>query len=318
LYDVDNSNANVPLVGVFLEQTSAGLAWWVYTGNGSSQNVAQNAWNVDPLNGTGASGVTIDPQNNLLGFIDLDSMEVGRVRVGFFVDGVPMICHCFTHTSFTLPYLRNPFLPIRGEIRRTVNTLTATSTFRMICCTIMSEGGNQPVGVARCLSSPRVSVSDSATLSLLAIRLIPGTSGYPRAQLLPLSVEMASDIGGNATAYFRTYLWRPSSAAVAAIGGWNPVTGLLGGSSSMCEYNTSTSLYSIMDGDVAGNNAISILVDESSITSIAKSSLQFAARSLVLAQSSVDRDNTDILLIAVQNTTPNSRHFSGLVTWREI
>jgi hypothetical protein len=73
-----------------------------------------------------------------------------------------------------------------------------------------------------------------------------------------------------------------------------------------------------MDGDVAGNNAISILVDESSITSIAKSSLQFAARSLVLAQSSVDRDNTDILLIAVQNTTPNSRHFSGLVTWREI
>lgn len=316
LYDVDNTNANVPLVGVLLEQSTDGLAWWVYKGDGTTQNVSQSAWNVDPLDGSGASGVNINPETNLLGFVDLDSMGVGRVRVGFFVNGVPLICHAFTHTTFTQPYVRTLDLPIRGEIRRTVAELTASSTMRFICCTMMSEGGVQPVGVARTLRSLSVSINNNAIESLIAIRLMPF---YSRAQIIPLAVELASDIGGNATAYFRTYLWRPSSGAIVAEL-FSPVSsGLIpGGSGSMCEYTTSSALYSIMEGDVSGNNAVCILLDESSITSIAKSNLQFVSRSLVLAQSSVDRSNTDILLVAVNNTTPNSRAFTAMLSWREI
>lgn len=317
-YDVDNNNANVPLNGILLEQSASGLTWWVYKGDGTSQSVAQSLWNVDPLNGTGASGVTLDAQNNLLAFIDLEWLGVGRVRVGFFVNGVPMVCHAFTNTQFTVPYVNNPLFPIRYEIRRVVATPTSAGSLRAICCTMISEAGLDALGSVRSLISPSVSVNQSAQQSIMAIRLQPGrTSGYPRAQLIPVSLEIASDIGGNATALYHLYLWRPSSTG-AVPGGWLNVSSTLGGTGSFAQYNNSTALYTAMSTDVSTNNAFCVHIDEGSVSSTSKSSFQYMTRSLNIAQSNVDRDLTDVLVVVIENTTSNARNFTALLTWREI
>jgi hypothetical protein len=317
LYDVDNTlNINNPLNGILLEQSSLGLTWYIYKGDGTFQSASQASWNVDPLNGSGPSGFNLTTalaEKNLLGFVDLEWLGVGRVRVGFFLNGVPVICQVFNNTQFSEPYLNNPFLPIRYEVRRVSGS--QTGTMNAICCSIISEGGFDVIGVVHSLRSPLpVLVNNSAIVSLLAIRL---TQNHPRSILSPISVEIASDIGGNANAFYSTYLWRPSPLATIPAG-WTAVDTTVGGSGSFVEYNTSNTFYTTMNSDVNTNGAICIKIDEGAISSIAKSSFQFISRSLCIAQSNINKSNRDIIVVVINNTTPNSRNFTALMTWREI
>ena len=316
MYDVDNSNFNNPLNGVLIEQTTSGLTWYLYKGDGTFQSAAQAAWNVDPLNGSGASGfnlTTLKAEQNLLAFVDLEWLGVGRVRVGFFINGVPVICNVFNNSGFSVPYLNNPLLPIRYEVRRLSGS--AIGTLTAICCSIMSEGGFESIGVVRSLQSPTISVNNSAVQSIIAIRL---KSSNPRSIISPISVEIASNIGGNANAYYSTYLWRPSSSGAVPAVGWVDVATTAGGSGSFAEYNTSTTLYTTMNTDVTVNSGKCIQIDQGSVSSVAKNSFQYIARSLNIAQSNVDKTNRDVLVVVINNTTPNSRNFTALITWREI
>jgi len=316
MYDVDNSNFNNPLNGILLEQTTSGLSWNLYKGDGTVQSAVQSAWNVDPLNGSGASGfnlTTLKAEQNLLAFVDLEWLGVGRVRVGFFINGVPVICNVFNNAGFSVPYLNNPLLPIRYEVRRISGSLTGS--LNAICCSIMSEGGFESTGVVRAIRSPRISVNSGTEQSILAVRL---KNSNPRSILYPISVDIASTIGGNANAYFSVYLWRPSSASVVPVAGWTDVATTTGGSGSFAEYNTSTTLITTMSTDVSVNSGKSIQIDQGSVSSVAKNTFQYLSRSLSFAQSNVDKTNRDIILIVINNTTPSSRFFTALFTWREI
>jgi hypothetical protein len=313
LYDVDNATANQPLNGVLFEQTdTGGYRWVIHKGDGTTQSALQASWNVDPLNGSGPSGETLNLTENLLGFVDLEWLGVGRVRVGFYIRGVPVICHAFNNTGFTVPYLNNPYLPIRYEVRRISGSLSGSMT--AICCMISSEGGFDPLGIIHAIQSPKVSINNANKLSLISIRL---KSGYSRSFIIPVTVEIASNIGGNANAFFSVYLWRPSSTA-AVPAGWADVASITGGggTGSYAEYNNSTSMYSSMVTDVTTNNAICIQIDQGSVSSVTKNTLQTLSHSLSIAQSAVNKSNTDILVVVVDNTTPNARYFTALFTWR--
>jgi len=308
LYDVNNTLSNLPLNGVVLEQTLAGgLEWRVYQGDGVNyQAAAQASWNVDPLNGLGPSGITLDPTNNLLGFVDLEWLGVGRVRVGFFVNGVPVVCHAFNNSNFTLPYLNNPFLPIRYEIRKTDNS-AATATFRVVCCTILSEGGFNPIGIIRAVNSPTLTLSGIEVKSCLAIRL---RSGYERAILSPVSFELVSNMGGGFIGFYSVFLWRPSSSSTPSGAVWTPVA-----STSIAE-STSTDLYTQMMADGSG---IRVQLDRGSISARVKTAFQTTPRALAIAQSSVERSNRDILVFVVDNNSVgNNKNYVGIATWREI
>jgi hypothetical protein len=190
-----------------------------------------------------------------------------------------------------------------------------TANMRTICCSILSEGGYEQIGIARTIRSPKVSVNQSAQLSILSLRL---SNNFPRSSLTPISLEIASNIGGNATAYFRLYLWRPSSPSIVIPGTWTNVNTTSGGTGSIAEYNTDTNLYTTMSNDVTNNNAICIQIDEGSVSSVSKNTFQVVMRSLVSAQSSVTKANRDIFVVVINNTTPNSRDFSALLSWREF
>lgn len=111
------------------------------SGSASDANiVAQSAWNIDKLDGTGASGKTLDITKAQILIIDLQFLGMGRVRVGFDIDGVIYYAHQFLNAnSLTVPYMQSATLPIQMLITATATGSTKTSFFK--CATVMSEGG---------------------------------------------------------------------------------------------------------------------------------------------------------------------------------
>lgn len=158
----DNNN------GLFFEASELTLKV-VERKAGSDIAVSQSSWNIDKLDGTGASGHTIDPSKTQILFIDYEWLGVGTVRYGFVLDGVLVYCHSSHHAnSVTSVYMSTPNLPIRYE----VSTTSETAEMDHICTSVISEGGLQDVGYTRSVSNGISAINVSTTWeAILGIRL---------------------------------------------------------------------------------------------------------------------------------------------------
>lgn len=109
------------------------------------ETVTQANWNIDKLDGTGPSGITLDNSKTNILVIDFQALYVGRVRIGFDIGGSVVFAHEFNHANLSAyPYIQNASLPIRVGMRCT-GTVSATMSF--ICSSAISEGGaTDPVG----------------------------------------------------------------------------------------------------------------------------------------------------------------------------
>jgi hypothetical protein len=116
--------------------------------------VAQASWNVDPMDGSGPSGVTLDITKAQILFMDLEWLGVGTVRIGFIINGNFYVCHKFHHANIiTSTYITTASLPIRYEITNTGAT-SGASTLKQICSTVLSEGGYQLNGLQQAVGVP--------------------------------------------------------------------------------------------------------------------------------------------------------------------
>lgn len=135
--------------GIFLKVTNgvAGVVRRTSTsGSAVDTEVIQSAWNIDKMDGTGVSGKTIDPTKTQILFIQAQWLGVGRVVVGFDIDGVLYPCHQFLNAnSLTVPYTQTFNLPVRMELRN-VGTSFGTPTIQFVCCSVQSEGGSDVRG----------------------------------------------------------------------------------------------------------------------------------------------------------------------------
>lgn len=110
------------------------------TTNGD-QTVTQDDWNLDKLDGTGASGISLNLNYTQILVIDFQALYVGRVRIGFDVDGLVVYCHEFLHANLaTYPYIQTANLPIRVGM---TCTATVSTTMNYICSAVASEGGQE-------------------------------------------------------------------------------------------------------------------------------------------------------------------------------
>lgn len=141
--------------------------------------VAQSSWNLDPMDGTGPSGITLDSTKSQIFFMDIEWLGVGRVRCGWFIDGLPVYCHQFLHSNNVAGvYMSTPNLPVRYEIENYGTGVL--SELEAICCTVMSEGGTQDVGTSRYHSNAGtpIQASTAGTIyALVGIRLKPNNLG---------------------------------------------------------------------------------------------------------------------------------------------
>jgi len=152
IYGFYRSNTSAPYnerTGFFFRNNNDVLSVNIGNPNGtvSSLYVPQSAWNIDTLDGNGASGITLDMTKVQIFTVDYEWLGVGRVRFGFVIDGAYYYCHqVLNANNIESVYLNNPNLPLRAELRQNGTT---SANMLHICATVNSEGGVQKQGTRR-------------------------------------------------------------------------------------------------------------------------------------------------------------------------
>ena len=106
--------------GIYLEQDGTNIYFVersFNTGAVTEIRVEKVDWNVDPLDGTGPSLMTLDLTKAQILFSDIEWLGLGTVRCGFVIDGRLIHCHSFHHANYiTSTYMTTASLPLRYEI----------------------------------------------------------------------------------------------------------------------------------------------------------------------------------------------------------
>lgn len=159
------------------------------TGTVVERRIAQADWNIDRFDGNGFSSnavdrdpgtPTLDVSKTNIMWMDIEWLGVGDVRVGFVVDGVPMVAHIFHNDNRqTNVYMTSACLPLRFEITN-VTAQASSSSMKQICCSAISEGGyNLRGSIAGCGRGFTIAGAQNLTAAgteypLIAIRLREG------------------------------------------------------------------------------------------------------------------------------------------------
>lgn len=183
--------------GIFLRlnDKAAYICLRTYTsGSAVTESVIQSDWNLDNMNGTGPSLISLDWSKTQILLIDFEWLGVGRVRVGFVVDGKVYYAHEFLKSNrLDLVYMSTPNLPIRYEISN--DGTGDAASLDCICCTVISEGGSEPQGSIR-RASTSTAVACTATNTWYALVGIRIDSAYIGTSVQVLSIA-ASEVSGN-------------------------------------------------------------------------------------------------------------------------
>lgn len=144
------------------------------TGTVTETVVDQPNWNGDKLNGTGASGYSLDITKSQIFYSDTEWLGVGSVRVGVVIDGTFINCHTFNHANLVpYAYTTTACLPLRYEIFNAAAT-SGSSNLNQICSTVLSEGGYEPKEQLFVQSNVTVTTLSGTLRPLCSVRLASG------------------------------------------------------------------------------------------------------------------------------------------------
>lgn len=160
------------------------------TGSVVETRIAQSNWNQDSMDGTGPSGITLDPTKTQIFWTDIEWLGVGSVRVGFVINGIFYICHVFNHANIdSTVYMTTATLNCRYEITNTANT-ASPATMQQICSTVISEGGYNPITTIQYVSNGtnvyRIPVANTK-INIASIRL---GNAYPDAAVVASQIDL--------------------------------------------------------------------------------------------------------------------------------
>lgn len=219
--------------------------------------VPQSSWNVDKLDGSGLSELTLDPTKAQIFWADFEWLGVGTVRTGFVINGKFILCHTFDHANIiSTTYVTTATLPLRYEIEA-LGTLGSAATLKQICSTVVSEGGYQlegtPQSIGTPLSTPRTFTASGTFYPVAALRLKTSPDRLD-AVVIPTAISLLGQ-GNNAV-----FNWKIVTSGTVSGGSWTSA-----GTDSPVEYNLSgTSIVSGVDmiaGFVAASNQSQTALD---------------------------------------------------------
>ena len=288
--------------GYYLEQDGSTVSFVERTSvSGSLVNtpIAQASWNVDPMNGTGASGITLDLTKAQILFMDLEWLGVGTVRMGFVINGNYYVCHKFNHANLiTSTYITTASLPLRYEITNTGAT-SGASTLKQICSTVLSEGGYELRGLQQAVGTPITSPKTLTTAGtyypIVSIRL-------KSTRLDGIAVATALSAIGNTAANFN---WQVISAGTTTGGSW-----VSAGASSSVEYNITGSSFT------GGRVIASGYFTATASTSVSVDILRAALLSTQLERDGLTGTPYEFTLTLAAGT--NNETVFGSMDWEEI
>jgi hypothetical protein len=291
--------------GIFLEDN--GTNYGVVRRSKATESVVddrivQSSWNIDKMDGNGKSGINIDHTKAQILVIDFEWLGVGRVRIGFVVNGLLYYCHQWLNANnLSNVYMSTPNLPLRSEISN--NGTGGTASLIQICSTVISEGGINPNGSIRSASTDGTQVvcsTENTNYAIIGVRL---KSNYIGATIkildLALQIQSASKmcewslIFNPTVAGSFTYVDESRSAIQAARG---------------ATANTVTGGYRIAGGySESGNNA-----------SGGSNSISAAIENALTLGSTVAGVVDTIVLCAKPIGGTSNIDVEGSLTWREI
>lgn len=291
--------------GFYLEQAGTDIAFVersVVTGSLVNTPVLQQDWNGDKLDGTGASGYTLDLTKAQIYWMDVEWLGVGSVRMGFIIDGQFIICHTFQHANIiTSTYITTASLPLRCEIFNTSAT-SGASTLKQICSTVISEGGYELKGVQQAIATPILTPRSFA---------VAGTY-YPIIGLRLKSTRLDGIVIATAISILglgngKNYQWRVINGATVSGGLWVDAS-----ADSSVQYNlTGTSASGgrilasgFVNSSNQGSPSINILKEALFANQLERNGLTGVAYELVIE-------------MAVQTTSGGEGAFAS-IDWEEI
>jgi hypothetical protein len=199
------------------------------SGSLQETRVAQASWNVDKMDGTGPSQLTLDISKAQIFWMDIEWLGLGSVRMGFVINGQLIHCHTFHHANLiTTPYITTACLPLRYEIKNTAATATS-STLRQVCSTVISEGGYQLQGMQKSVGTP---ITAAYALSATPGTFSPVVSIRLKADALD-AISILSALSLMGVGNGKNFEWRVTSGATVTTTSWTSA-----GTDSAVEYTT--------------------------------------------------------------------------------
>ncbi len=214
--------------------------------------ITQANWNIDKLDGTGPSKITLDISKTQILVIDLQALYVGRVRVGLDINGSIIYFHEFKHANILAsPYIQTANLPIRCGM---TCTGTVSTSMKFICCSVLSEGGEVELGGYSLSQEGTVTAGNNTKTHLLSIR--PRTtfnSITNRSKVILESIEIL--VTGNQSIFWELCVGQAISGTTSFIN--------VNSTYSAIEYNTL--------GTISGSPTIVLASGYSASTNTSKS-----------------------------------------------
>jgi hypothetical protein len=215
--------------GIFLRMNGVTPEFVIRKNNSDSEVVTQNEWNIDKFDGTGDEKIIIDFTKAQVIVIDYQWLGVGRVRVGFNLNGQIYYAHYFSHANQVIsPYTNEPSLPVRWEIKNT-GTTSSNTKMTAVCFGVYTEGNDFDTGFENSVSSGLTTISLAASPNdvkgILAVRLKNSVNGVP---IKASAVLKEWSVITSLTAGYKVLLLQSTNDITAAGGGavtWADVPG---------------------------------------------------------------------------------------------
>lgn len=199
-----------------------------------SETVSQSFWNIDKFDGTGPSKITIDFTKVQILILDFQALYVGRVRVGFDIDGQVYYAHNFDHANVdTNPYFQTANLPIRVGM---VSSATVTDSIAFVCSSVISEGGQEDISSYLFSVEGTVTAASGTDTYILGVQPATTFNGFVnRTKLILESIDIV--VTGNNPIMYKVAIGQALTGATpATINSFCPfqsVTGTLSGTPSI-------------------------------------------------------------------------------------
>lgn len=257
--------------------------------------VPQASWNVDPMDGTGASGKTLDLTK--LNIFECTYQWLGAGVAWWFINGI--LVHVSDHPGeLSVPYMSTAVLPLQWDLVSTGDAGSMT----LVCSNVVSEGGASPptlgFGAAReaAKSVPDVPPGES----VIAIRPKATFNGIEnRIQVVP-TLASVSGAGSGSDSIMRVVL-NPTLTGAS----WVNVDATSG-----VEYDVSATTYT------GGIVLASFFLDNEAQRELdLRAIFDRVGRKLLVDPLTGDRD---VLAIVGQDAAAGTTDVFGGLTWLEV
>lgn len=295
------------LNGIFLRRTGESVEFVIRKAGVDVSIVSQEDWNVDTFDGFGDSKTVLNLTKSQILVIDYQWLAVGRVRIGFDIDGKVFYAHYFNHANtVTDPYMYQPSLPVRWELKN-VEATSGPSSLMCIAYGVYIEGADSETGFDQAVSSGKtpIAINNTSQFGILAVRMKNVVNGQPMrafARLKEWGIFVDNPVR------YRVLLLQDSTS-LSGTPTWTSAS-----PSSWCEYTTNFTLTS----DTPANTAV--IYDGYATGVLNKASGAGADVDNRLASIYQNFDSTDSMifaLVAERTTNSNTNTFANM-QWIEV